>query len=83
MHPVERFPGLQFKPNYVSCRTKIKIWNRILVIALFFFFKLRMGRDIAIPKSYQKPILLASFDPMGCLESTAAASRTKEQAEKI
>lgn len=38
----------------------------------------RMGKDAAIPESHKAPMLLASIDPQGPLESTAAALRTKD-----
>lgn len=41
----------------------------------------RMGKDAAIPESHKAPMLLASIDPDGPLESTAAALRTKEAHE--
>ena len=41
----------------------------------------QMGKDAAIPESHKAPMLLASIDPKGPLESTAAALRTKEASE--
>ena len=40
-----------------------------------------MGKDAAIPETHKAPMLLASIDPKGPLESTAAALRTKEASE--
>lgn len=48
----------------------------------YMFAQLKqMGKDIAIPDTHKAPMLLASIDPHGPLESAAAALRTKNTAE--